>query len=121
MKRIGYQFDGHISLVLEWWQPISTILLFINPLRGPGIIVALIATFLEEVGQCLPWYILVLICLINLLAIRLMSLIVIEALCSFLEFLSKLSKYHQEQLRRGKQHQRGTLGSIIISEFREEL
>src|SRR5579862_3056449 len=82
MKRNEYQRGRHTStFVDECWQVILAIILFVNPLRGPGIVVALIATFVEEVGQDLPWYALVLICLTNLLAIRLVSLIAMEAVC----------------------------------------
>jgi hypothetical protein len=43
---------------------------FINPLRDPSLTVAAVLTFIEEAGQHDPWYIIVIIALVNWLAVR---------------------------------------------------
>lgn len=43
---------------------------FINPLRDPSLTVAAVLTFIEEVGQHDPWYIIVVVALVNWLAVR---------------------------------------------------
>ena len=46
------------------------ILDFINPLRDPSLTVAAVLTFIEEAGQLDPWYIIILLALVNWLAVR---------------------------------------------------
>jgi hypothetical protein len=46
------------------------ILDFINPLRDPSLTVAAVLTFIEEVGQRNPWYLIIVIALVNWLAVR---------------------------------------------------
>ncbi|GER88209.1 hypothetical protein KDW_23710 [Dictyobacter vulcani] len=46
------------------------ILDFINPLRDPSLTVAAVLTFIEEAGQHNPWYIILVIALVNWLAVR---------------------------------------------------
>ncbi|GHO44316.1 hypothetical protein [Ktedonospora formicarum] len=43
---------------------------FINPLRDPSLMVAAVLTFIEEAGQRDPWYMIVILALINWLAVR---------------------------------------------------
>ncbi|GHO86488.1 hypothetical protein [Dictyobacter formicarum] len=43
---------------------------FINPLRDPSLTVAAVLTFIEEAGQQNPWYIIIVIALVNWLAVR---------------------------------------------------
>ena len=43
---------------------------FINPLRDPSLTVAAVLTFIEQVGQPDPWYIVLVIGLLNWLAVR---------------------------------------------------
>jgi hypothetical protein len=46
------------------------ILDFINPLRDPSLTVAAVLTFIEEAGQHDPWYIIIIVALVNWLAVR---------------------------------------------------
>ena len=46
------------------------ILDFINPLRDPSLTVAAVLTFIEEAGQHDPWYIIIVIALVNWFAVR---------------------------------------------------
>ena len=46
------------------------ILDFINPLRDPSLTVAAVLTFIEEAGQHDPWYMIIVIALVNWLAVR---------------------------------------------------
>jgi hypothetical protein len=46
------------------------ILDFINPLRDPSLTVAAVLTFIEEANQNNPWYLIIVIALINWLAVR---------------------------------------------------
>jgi hypothetical protein len=49
---------------------LKRILDFINPLRDPSLTVAAVLTFIEEAEQNNPWYIIILIALVNWLAVR---------------------------------------------------
>ncbi len=49
---------------------LKQILDFINPLRDPSLIVAIVLTFIEEAGQPFTWYSIILVVLINWLAVR---------------------------------------------------
>ncbi|TMC20842.1 MAG: hypothetical protein E6J34_11360 [Chloroflexi bacterium] len=46
------------------------ILDFINPLRDPSLTVAAVLTFIEEAGQHDPWYLVIVIALVNWFAVR---------------------------------------------------
>jgi len=46
------------------------ILDFINPLRDPSLMVAAVLTFIQEAGQHDPWYLIILLALVNWLAVR---------------------------------------------------
>jgi hypothetical protein len=43
---------------------------FVNPLRDPSLTVAAVLTFIEEAGQHNPWYIIIVIALVNWIAVR---------------------------------------------------
>lgn len=79
----------------ERWQVVLVILSFVNPLRGSGILVALVATVVECAGQGLAWYVPLSICTTNLLAIRLISLIVMDTICFFIDTFLALWNHYQ--------------------------
>src|SRR5437773_9071014 len=99
----------HHNQAYESW--IWTLLIFINPLRGPGILIAILATFFEEVGQDLSWYAILFICLTNLLAIRLISLIIMDTVCICLDLYYKSVKIRsaQQKSRRNSQLRHRTI------------
>ncbi|QBD80152.1 hypothetical protein EPA93_30910 [Ktedonosporobacter rubrisoli] len=49
---------------------LGRILDFINPLRDPSLTVAAVLTFIEEAGQHDPWYMIIILALVNWLAVR---------------------------------------------------
>ncbi|GHO69211.1 hypothetical protein KSC_081030 [Ktedonobacter sp. SOSP1-52] len=49
---------------------LKRILDFVNPLRDPSLMVAAVLTFIEEAGNRDPWYMIVILALVNWLAVR---------------------------------------------------
>lgn len=60
--------------------------LFLYLFREPSILIAVIAMFLEEVGYDVAWSTLLLVFCINLIAIRLMTRLLVDAVCLCLDF-----------------------------------
>ena len=83
-------------------QLLIAFLAFLNPLREPAIIIATLATFVEEVGEALPWYVPLFICCINLLAIKLLTRLVMDSVCICLDAFLLLWKQHQRRRETSK-------------------
>jgi hypothetical protein len=83
----------------KWWS-LGAALAFINPLRGPGIAVAILAALVEEVGQDQAWYTLLLITFANLLVIRFISLVVMDIACVCLDLFFELRGGSRQRTQR---------------------
>jgi hypothetical protein len=115
----SYRMPSQTSSMMSgrnWVQ----LLCFLNPLRGPGILVALVATGVQEVGESLPWYMLLLACLANLLLIRIVSWIIMDAVCFCLDVCLMLWKWQEVRVKERMRKKDSLIGTtpLVFYQFR---
>src|SRR5437762_10352167 len=62
-------------------------LTFLHPVRDPTLLIAILATFVEEVGYDVSWFRLLLVCLANFFIVRLLMRLMIGAICICLDIV----------------------------------